>query len=126
MALQFSFATSLFALGHSYLSTQGLALVCGWNWPAACGGSALSAGSGFERPGGGRVEDSGGAEGPGSSCLCLFLAPGFPACIQVLANVAYIIIESTEEGTTDYGLWKDSLFLVDLLCCGAILFPVVW
>ncbi|XP_006892519.1 PREDICTED: protein GPR107-like [Elephantulus edwardii] len=46
--------------------------------------------------------------------------------LQVLANVAYIIIESTEEGTTEYGLWKDSLFLVDLLCCGAILFPVVW
>uniref|UniRef100_A0A7N5P280 G protein-coupled receptor 107 n=1 Tax=Ailuropoda melanoleuca TaxID=9646 RepID=A0A7N5P280_AILME len=36
--------------------------------------------------------------------------------LQVLANVAYIIIESTEEGTTEYGLWKDSLFLVDLLC----------
>ncbi|XP_074067053.1 protein GPR107 isoform X4 [Macrotis lagotis] len=46
--------------------------------------------------------------------------------LQVLANVAYIIIESTEEGTTEYGLWKDALFLVDLLCCGAILFPVVW
>ncbi|XP_010625659.2 protein GPR107 isoform X2 [Fukomys damarensis] len=46
--------------------------------------------------------------------------------LQVLANVAYIIIESTEEGTTEYSLWKDSLFLVDLLCCGAILFPVVW
>ncbi|XP_036116604.1 protein GPR107 isoform X2 [Molossus molossus] len=46
--------------------------------------------------------------------------------LQVLANVAYIIIESTEEGTTEYALWKDSLFLVDLLCCGAILFPVVW
>ncbi|KAM5331139.1 protein GPR107 [Glossophaga mutica] len=46
--------------------------------------------------------------------------------LQVLANVAYIIIESTEEGTTEYTLWKDSLFLVDLLCCGAILFPVVW
>ncbi|XP_070310737.1 protein GPR107 isoform X2 [Odocoileus virginianus] len=46
--------------------------------------------------------------------------------LQVLANVAYIIIESTEEGATEYGLWKDSLFLVDLLCCGAILFPVVW
>ncbi|XP_066466660.1 protein GPR107 [Tiliqua scincoides] len=46
--------------------------------------------------------------------------------LQVLANVAYIIIESTEEGTTEYGLWKEVLFLVDLLCCGAILFPVVW
>ncbi|XP_007901015.1 protein GPR107 [Callorhinchus milii] len=46
--------------------------------------------------------------------------------LQVLANVAYIIIESTEAGTSEYGLWKEILFLVDLLCCGAILFPVVW
>ncbi|ROI27842.1 Protein GPR107 [Anabarilius grahami] len=46
--------------------------------------------------------------------------------LQVLANVAYIIIESTEEGSIEYGLWMEILFLVDLLCCGAILFPVVW
>uniref|UniRef100_H3CS33 G protein-coupled receptor 108 n=1 Tax=Tetraodon nigroviridis TaxID=99883 RepID=H3CS33_TETNG len=45
--------------------------------------------------------------------------------LQVLANVAYIIIESTEEGT-EYYLWKNIVFLVDLICCGAILFPVVW
>lgn len=45
---------------------------------------------------------------------------------QVLANVAYIVIESREEGASDYGLWKEILFLVDLICCGAILFPVVW
>ncbi|KAM6218556.1 LOW QUALITY PROTEIN: protein GPR108 [Rhynchocyon petersi] len=46
--------------------------------------------------------------------------------LQVLANVAYIVIQSREEGATDYGLWKEVLFLVDLICCGAILFPVVW
>ncbi|XP_028907880.1 protein GPR108 [Ornithorhynchus anatinus] len=46
--------------------------------------------------------------------------------LQVLANIAYIIIESTEEGTSDYALWKEILFLVDLICCGAILLPVVW
>ncbi|EFB15361.1 hypothetical protein PANDA_017655, partial [Ailuropoda melanoleuca] len=46
--------------------------------------------------------------------------------LQVLANVAYIIIESREEGASDYMLWKEILFLVDLICCGAILFPVVW
>ncbi|XP_054960136.2 protein GPR108 isoform X5 [Pan paniscus] len=46
--------------------------------------------------------------------------------MQVLANVAYIIIESREEGASDYVLWKEILFLVDLICCGAILFPVVW
>uniref|UniRef100_A0AAX7UK44 G protein-coupled receptor 108 n=1 Tax=Astatotilapia calliptera TaxID=8154 RepID=A0AAX7UK44_ASTCA len=46
--------------------------------------------------------------------------------LQVLANVAYIIIESTEEGSSEYYVWKEILFLVDLICCGAILFPVVW
>ncbi|XP_069023700.1 protein GPR108 isoform X1 [Embiotoca jacksoni] len=46
--------------------------------------------------------------------------------LQVLANVAFIIIESTEEGSSEYNLWKEILFLVDLICCGAILFPVVW
>ncbi|XP_051028706.1 protein GPR108-like [Acomys russatus] len=45
---------------------------------------------------------------------------------QVLANVAYIVIESREEAASDYGLWKEILFLVDLTCCVAILFPVVW
>ncbi|KAL1005051.1 hypothetical protein UPYG_G00053890 [Umbra pygmaea] len=45
---------------------------------------------------------------------------------SVLANVAYIIIESTEEGSSEYALWKEVLFLVDLICCGAILFPVIW
>ncbi|KAI7810485.1 protein GPR108 [Triplophysa rosa] len=46
--------------------------------------------------------------------------------LQVLANVAYIIIEETEEGASEYALWRDILFLVDLICCGAVLFPVVW
>lgn len=46
--------------------------------------------------------------------------------LQVLANVAYIIIEETEEGASEYAMWKNILFLVDLICCGAILFPVVW
>lgn len=46
--------------------------------------------------------------------------------LQVLANVAYIVMESREKGASDYGLWKEILFLVDLICCGAILFPVVW
>ncbi|MCJ8748259.1 hypothetical protein PDJAM_G00162900 [Pangasius djambal] len=46
--------------------------------------------------------------------------------LQVLANVAYIIIEETEEGSSEYTLWREILFLVDVICCGAILFPVVW
>lgn len=46
--------------------------------------------------------------------------------LQVLANVSYIIIEETEEGSSEYTLWREILFLVDLICCGAVLFPVVW
>uniref|UniRef100_A0A2K6QI81 G protein-coupled receptor 108 n=2 Tax=Rhinopithecus roxellana TaxID=61622 RepID=A0A2K6QI81_RHIRO len=51
---------------------------------------------------------------------------GIVISMQVLANVAYIVIQSREEGASDYTLWKEILFLVDLICCGAILFPVVW
>ena len=44
---------------------------------------------------------------------------------QVLANVAYIIIEESEEGEIRRNWWKEVFILVDLVCCGAILFPVV-
>lgn len=57
--------------------------------------------------------------------MCIFF-DGSPVVLQVLANVAYIIIESTEEGSSEYYVWKEILFLVDLICCGAVLFPVVW
>ena len=44
---------------------------------------------------------------------------------QVLANVAYIIIEESEEGEIRRNWCKEVFILVDLVCCGAILFPVV-
>lgn len=44
----------------------------------------------------------------------------------MLANVAKIIIEESEEGDVEHRTWLDVFMLVDLLCCGAILFPVVW
>lgn len=46
--------------------------------------------------------------------------------LQVLANVAEIIIEESEEGDIEYKTWRDVFILVDLLCCGAIIFPVGW
>lgn len=46
--------------------------------------------------------------------------------LQVLANVAEIILEESEEGSREHNAWRDLLILVDLLCCGCILFPVVW
>ncbi|XP_017888009.1 protein GPR107 isoform X2 [Ceratina calcarata] len=46
--------------------------------------------------------------------------------LQILANVAEIIIEESEEGDIEYKTWRDVFILVDLLCCGAIIFPVGW
>lgn len=45
---------------------------------------------------------------------------------QILANVAEIIIAESEEGDKEHHTWLVIFILVDLLCCGAILFPVVW
>lgn len=46
--------------------------------------------------------------------------------LQVLANVAEIIMEESEEGAVEHQAWRAIFFLVDLLCCGCISFPVVW
>ncbi|EDV28016.1 uncharacterized protein TRIADDRAFT_20602, partial [Trichoplax adhaerens] len=50
--------------------------------------------------------------------------------LQVLANIAQIVMESTDEGKAQYATWISLFYeifiLVDLICCGAILFPVVW
>ncbi|XP_015793864.1 protein GPR107 isoform X2 [Tetranychus urticae] len=46
--------------------------------------------------------------------------------LQVLANVAEIITEESEEGAFMHNIWRTVFLLVDLICCGAILFPIVW
>ncbi|CAG0897077.1 unnamed protein product [Darwinula stevensoni] len=46
--------------------------------------------------------------------------------LQVLANVALIITEETEEGEIGRTVWQEIFILIDLICCGAILLPVVW
>jgi len=46
--------------------------------------------------------------------------------LQVLSNVAYIILEESEQGEATHNFWKEIFLLIDLVCCGAILLPVVW
>lgn len=46
--------------------------------------------------------------------------------LQILANIAQIILAEGEEGDKEHRTWTHILYFVDLLCCGAILFPVVW
>lgn len=44
----------------------------------------------------------------------------------MLANVTEIIIEESDVGNLRRETSRDMFILVDLFCCGAILFPVVW
>lgn len=46
--------------------------------------------------------------------------------LQVLDNIAMIIIEETAPGSQGWFTWKDIFRLVDIICCGAILVPIIW
>lgn len=46
--------------------------------------------------------------------------------LQVISNVAYIILEESEQGEAGRPIWKELFVLIDLVCCGAILLPVIW
>ena len=46
--------------------------------------------------------------------------------LQVVDNVALVIFEETAPGSQRWLTWRDVLHLVDILCCCAILFPIVW
>lgn len=46
--------------------------------------------------------------------------------LQVLDNIAMIVIEETAPGSLGWLTWRDILHLVDIACCCAILLPIVW
>jgi len=46
--------------------------------------------------------------------------------LQVLDNIAMIIVEETAPGSQGWFTWKDIFRLVDIICCGAILVPIIW
>jgi len=46
--------------------------------------------------------------------------------LQILDNIALIIIEESAPGSQEWFTWKDIFRLVDIICCGAILIPIIW
>lgn len=46
--------------------------------------------------------------------------------LQILDNIALIIIEESAPGSQEWFTWKDIFRLVDIVCCGAILVPIIW
>jgi len=46
--------------------------------------------------------------------------------MQILVITAYIFVEEKEQGDAIYLTWRQLFFMLDLICCGAILFPIVW
>jgi len=46
--------------------------------------------------------------------------------LQVLDNIAMVIVGATAPGSLGWFTWKDIFRLVDIICCGAILIPIIW
>eukprot|EP00291_Cryptomonas_curvata_P022974 CAMPEP_0172171972 /NCGR_PEP_ID=MMETSP1050-20130122/12188_1 /TAXON_ID=233186 /ORGANISM="Cryptomonas curvata, Strain CCAP979/52" /LENGTH=434 /DNA_ID=CAMNT_0012843461 /DNA_START=54 /DNA_END=1358 /DNA_ORIENTATION=- len=46
--------------------------------------------------------------------------------LQVVVNTAMVVVEETPPGTMGWLTWRDVLHLFDVVCCCAVLFPIVW
>ncbi|KAK8965074.1 hypothetical protein KSP40_PGU009975 [Platanthera guangdongensis] len=46
--------------------------------------------------------------------------------LQVVANIAQVVIDESGPYARDWVTWKQVFLLVDVICCCAILFPIVW
>ena len=46
--------------------------------------------------------------------------------LQVINDIAMVIIEETSPGSVGWMTWRDLLHLVDMVCCIAILYPIFW
>lgn len=46
--------------------------------------------------------------------------------LQVVANIAQVVIDESGPYGEDWVTWKQILLLVDVVCCCAVLFPIVW
>ncbi|XP_064955089.1 protein CANDIDATE G-PROTEIN COUPLED RECEPTOR 7-like [Musa acuminata AAA Group] len=46
--------------------------------------------------------------------------------LQVVANIAQVAIDESGPYARDWITWKQVFLLVDVICCCAVLFPIVW
>lgn len=46
--------------------------------------------------------------------------------LQVIANIASVVIGETGPFIKDWATWNQVLLLIDIICCCAILFPIIW
>jgi hypothetical protein len=46
--------------------------------------------------------------------------------VQVFAEVAIIILDEFTPAQRSWFAWRDIMHLVDMVCCFAIVFPIVW
>lgn len=46
--------------------------------------------------------------------------------LQVLNNIAMVVLEETSPGSMGWLTWRDVLHVVDIVCCIAILYPIFW
>lgn len=46
--------------------------------------------------------------------------------LQVFANTAFIVYDEAGPSTKDFFTWKQVFLLLDIICCCAVLFPIVW
>jgi len=47
-------------------------------------------------------------------------------CLQIIDNIALIFFDQTAPGSQSWLTWRDILHIVDILCCAAVLFPIIW
>ncbi|OMO96047.1 Transmembrane receptor, eukaryota [Corchorus olitorius] len=46
--------------------------------------------------------------------------------LQVLENIAYVVINETGPATRDWMTWNQLFLLIDIACCCVVFFPIIW
>ncbi|GMY39849.1 protein CANDIDATE G-PROTEIN COUPLED RECEPTOR 7 [Fagus crenata] len=46
--------------------------------------------------------------------------------LQILENIAYVVLEETSLASTAWLTTWHIIFLVDMMCCGAVFLPIFW